>query len=145
MASDAPPGARRTSAAVREAQLDRPAPRLLTVVARVTLLFPLLFLSSLYGEWLLASFVLGHPPRPSIDDPKDVPLASIAHWGVMIGFVAMLPICLAALFLNTWDASARKLGEGVAAARAVLILGLLVGTFAWLWWDPGRVAYWWMD
>lgn len=134
-----------TDAATLDATGELSPRRLLALGAQLSLVFPLSVLWSLYGEWLLASLALGHPPRPSIDDPKDVPLANIAHWGTMIALVAMLPMGVAALALNTWDASARKLGGGVIAARAVVILGLLAGTIAWLRWDPGRVMYWWMD
>jgi hypothetical protein len=40
---------------------------------------PLLFLLCVYLEAGLASFILGHWPVPSLEDPKDLPTASL-HW-----------------------------------------------------------------
>jgi hypothetical protein len=74
-----------------------------------------------------------------------VPGASWLHLGNGVALVAMLPMGLASLALNTWDAAARRLGGRVAAVRALIVLALLAGTVAWMRWDPGRVMYWWWD
>jgi hypothetical protein len=53
-----------------------PRLRLLDVWAWIFLLCPLLLVASLDGQWLLSWAVLGHIPRPSLDDPKYIDGAS---------------------------------------------------------------------
>ncbi len=40
----------------------------------VSLGYPALLVGSFYGLWLVAALVLGHPPRPMLDDPKSISL-----------------------------------------------------------------------
>ena len=109
------------------------------------MLFPLVFLALLYGEWLLAWFVLGHAPRPSIDDPKDIPFASSAHVVTLIALVGLLPIGLGAICWNIWFVVAARYSPPRLLGRMAAVVALFGGTIMLLRLDPGRVVYWWFD
>lgn len=107
--------------------------------------YPLLFLALLYGQWLLSWLVLGHPPRPSLDDPADI---AGARWLYPITALVLTAFPVAAgavLVLN-----ALELRKGGFQWRRLLIRTALIacawaGTVALLRWDPGLVMYWWLD
>ena len=145
MARDAAQTAESSTSPSHDAPAESVRSHRLAAAARLSLLFPLVVLASFYAEWLLASLVLGHPPRPSMDDPMDVPGMNWLHVGTGVALLAMLPMGLVALALNTYEASSRGLSGRVAGRRAVLVLALLAGAIAWMRWDPGRVMEWWWD
>jgi hypothetical protein len=103
---------------------------------------PAVVLSYLYLTWVTAWCVLGHTPRPSLDDPKyispvvDVPYAMFA-FSASYGWV----IC----------AGTGTLLSTVSYARGSYIRPLLVLPFAWvggffaLILDPLDVFGWYMD
>jgi hypothetical protein len=132
--------------AVARAQPAAPSPpRLLAFIANATMVFPLVFLVLLYGEWFLGWLVLGHPPRPSIDDPKDIPVASSVHWVTLIALMGLLPIGLGAVCWNLWFVIAAKLGSARILGRMLAVVALFGGTITLIRLDPGRVVYWWFD
>src|SRR5262245_46837926 len=51
--------------------------------------YPLAFIFCLHSAWVAAWLELGHPPRPSLDDPKDLGLGvlvfHLATWLLMFG------------------------------------------------------------
>ena len=106
---------------------------------------PVVAVALLYGEWLLSWAVLGHVPRPSLDDPKDV---AIAHWLMLptaLALVGFVPAAAAAALAHVGAAieQGRSLAHGVARGLGALALaGLVVLLFRW---DPGGVVYWWFD
>ena len=107
--------------------------------------YPLALLASLYGQWLLSWALLGHRPRPSLDDPKSIdgalPLRLLTEI-LMLGFLPMLPVAgVLQVFTPIWHQSGwPRYAGGVAA-----VLLAWVGTVLWLLADPGRVLYWWFD
>ena len=119
--------------------------RPLTVVTDLTVIYPLLFLGALYAEWLLAWAVLGHQPRVSLDDPKDIPGSNWLGLLVMLLMVGYWPVgCVSALLIGLGAMLGRLRGRRLW----MRVLGFLVfwpGSFALLWWDPLRVAEWWID
>ncbi len=94
------------------------------------------------ATWVTAWCILGHCPRPSLDDPKsispivDVPYEMLA-FSVTFGFV----ICSCTGLLLTGDCGARR-----SDPRPLMAL-----PFAWvpgyiaLMLDPLGVLYWYMD
>jgi hypothetical protein len=103
---------------------------------------PAVVLSYLYATWITAWCVLGHRPRPSLDDPKSIsPVVDVPY--VMFGFSLMFGwmIC----------ACTGLLLSAVCLARRRNIGPLLVLPFAWmagylaLVWDPLGVLYWYFD
>ncbi len=112
--------------------------------------YPVLLLSALYGSWLLTWLMLGHQPRPSIDDPKSIGLpvafAVGLTWILMLGFpfaialaIGITPIHLDAQGHDGRDMIVKMvwalLGLGILRGAALVLLNL----------DPLRVGYWFMD
>jgi hypothetical protein len=103
---------------------------------------PAVVLFYLYATWATAWCVLGHRPRPSLDDPKFIsPVVEVPY--VMFGFSIMLGwmIC----------ACTGLLLSAVCLVRRRNIRPLLALPFAWLAGylalvlDPLGVLYWYMD
>jgi hypothetical protein len=103
---------------------------------------PAVVLFYLYATWATAWCVLGHRPRPSLDDPKfispivDVPYTMFA-FSLMLGW--MICACTGLLM------------SAVCVVRRRDIRPLLTLPLAWLAgylalvWDPLGVLYWWFD
>ena len=77
-----------------------PRPRWLALVANTALIYPLIALATLYAEWLLAWYVLGHRPRPSLDDPKFIVGSNWMHPFVTIVILGMVPFLFFAIASN---------------------------------------------
>lgn len=113
--------------------------------ADAILFYPVLVLLVLYGEWLLAWSVLGHPPVPSWNDPKFNAGSSWLHGltGVVL-FGALPALCASVVFYPIVgilpEPSPRRI-----ALRALTVVGSWGPLFGLLWWDPGRVLAWWLD
>jgi hypothetical protein len=117
----------------------------LTRVATTTAAYPLFVLTVLYGQWLLSWSVLGHRPRPSIDDPKYIDGASWMHDITAIAILGFCPVGLCAAVLNTIHFLRHQNPGFVLSVRLSLILTLWLGTILLLRADPGRVVDWWLD
>src|SRR4051812_3648070 len=97
-----------------------PKPRAVGRIPRLLLLsawaYPLLLVAGFYGTWVIAWLVLGHPPRPSLDDPKsisavvDVPYVATALL-LLIMPLALLYGVVVGTVITTWWVYAR--GGGV--------------------------------
>ena len=113
--------------------------------AVASLLWPVLVVVLLYGEWLIATWSLGHVPRPSMDDPKDI--AGSSWMGPITGLAILgaVPAALAALVLNTIAIELHQ----PTIRRGLLRLGAVMMSWAVLvalvYWDPGHVLMWWFD
>lgn len=106
---------------------------------------PLVTAALLYGEWLLSWAVLGHVPRPSLDDPKDVAFAHWLMWPVALGIVGHLPAALGAIAIHLSVALEQRRGALDTIARVLAVVGISGGFVLWMRWDPGAVVYWWFD
>jgi hypothetical protein len=114
-------------------------------LAIASLLWPVLVVALLYGEWLLATWSLGHIPRPSIDDPKDIAGSNWLHVFTVLAILGALPAALLALGLNivVIRATRPNLLRSLIRVGAVLVSwAVLVCLVKW---DPGAVLYWWVD
>ena len=109
------------------------------------MLFPVFALGLLYADWLVSWLVLGHAPRPSIDDPKDIGCVNWMYPITAVGIFGLLPVMFGALTLNAYYVGSARLGWFRFAARIATVLAIFIGAVAWLRWDPGRVAHWWGD
>ncbi len=114
-------------------------------VAFVSLIWPAIVAVLLYGEWLLATWSLGHVPRPSMDDPADVAGSGWMHIFTMLAVLGAVPAAVTALVLNTIAVELHKptvlrgLFRLVAVMMSWAVLVVLVR------WDPGAVLLWWID
>ena len=128
-----------------ETPSNTPASRWITILAHFTTGYPLLLLGSLYGQWLLSWWVLGHVPRPSLDDPTSINGASWMHVFTYFAFVGFVPAGCGAVICNAMYALNHRLRGFRLALRVIFIVVIWIGTFTLLRWDPARVGYWWID
>jgi hypothetical protein len=105
--------------------------------------FPALTVGCVYAEAILASFVLGHWPVPSQNDPKDLSTAPF-HVASTVLVLLFQPAALFALAvaIRSWRVvrarSAYWLWLAVlVAGYAVVVLSARV--------DIGNIWYWWWD
>ncbi len=119
-----------------------PPGRRLEAASWASSLQPAVVLSYLYATWVTAWCVLGHCPRPSLDDPKyisavvEVPFVMFA-FSMFYGWM----ICACTGFLMAATCCVRRSNPWPLFA---LPLAWLVGFIA-LVADPLRVLYWLMD
>ena len=114
-------------------------------VAFLSLLLPLIVLASLYGEWLLATWSLGHVPRPSLDDPKDIAGSSWMHIITGLAIMGAVPAGLLEFVLNVVEIAVNRPTLVRGVARMAVVIVSWVALFVLLRWDPGAVLYWWFD
>ena len=134
-----------TQALDHERSLNRSPSRWLAFFAHATAAYPLLLLGSLYGEWLLSWWVLGHRPRPSLDDPKSIDATIWMHIVTYLALRGFAPAGCVAVVLNTLYAINHRVRGSRLLVRVAVIAALWLGTFALLRWDPGLVLFWWFD
>ena len=108
-------------------------------IAHATLAYPLFPVLALYGEWLLASYLLGHIPIPGQDDPKFIDGSNWLHPIVSLAILGAGPIAIFAMVTNVNYVATR------AIQRHLWVLCLWLGMVVLIAWDPGRVIYWWLD
>jgi hypothetical protein len=103
---------------------------------------PFMVLVYLYATWITAWCVLGHRPRPSLDDPKSIsPIVDVPRALFYCSLEFGAPISLVTGLILA----------GACYARRSAVSPLLILPFAWLAayavlvWDPLRVAFWYMD
>ncbi len=114
-------------------------------LAYAVLVYPIVPLLALYGEWGLAWFHLGHQPLPSADDPKFIDGSSWMHPVVELALVFYYPACCAApVFISTCVAIAHDDWKK-RALKLVAIPCLWIGSVVLLILDPWGVMYWWLD
>ena len=132
--------------ATPEPRESGPIPLILLAIASA---HPLLALASLYITWLAAWIVLGHPPRPSQDDPKRIgAVVSFLHlitWNLFftIPLGIFMGIYLGSRILPQWRPRRGTITRSIMFISALLCL--YAGAYALLMLDPGRVMYWFMD
>jgi len=117
----------------------------LPILADLTLVCPLFLVVLLYGEWLLAWWILGHMPIPSLDDPKYIDGSSWMHPVVALALLVSVPAFFAALLLNALNSAINPTGWRRGVVRIAAFLLFWAGTPTLLRLDPGGVVYWWLD
>lgn len=117
----------------------------LSRVAFLSLFLPPLVLALLYGEWILATWSLGHVPRPYLDDPKDIAGSNWMHIVTALAIVGAMPAALLAFVLNVVEIGINRPTVTRGASRIIVVIVSWVALFALFRWDPGAVLYWWFD
>lgn len=134
-----------TQALVCNRRMDCGPSRSLVILANTTAAYPLFVFAALYTQWLLSWWVLGHQPRPSLDDPKDIDGASWMSSVTALAFVNAVPALCAAAVLNTLH-FLRQPDPGLRISLRILgIVALWLGVLLLLRSDPGHVVSWWLD
>jgi len=119
-------------------------PRPLALAADLAVAYPLVAVGVLYVEWVVAWVVLGHPPRVSIDDPKEIPELSWLNLVTTLALLVLIPAGCAAIVLVGLHAIYAERRHRLVA-QVVGLLTLWPGAFVLLRWDPLRVMEWWID
>ncbi|MFN0130498.1 MAG: hypothetical protein ACKV19_27880 [Verrucomicrobiales bacterium] len=98
-----------------------------------------------YATWTVGRLVLGHWPRPSLDDPAGIPGLWVPYFVTLL-FTMGLPV---AAVLPIARAGVAALNREPGAARwvpvALVSTILLVASVLLLRWDPNQVATWFAD
>jgi hypothetical protein len=119
-----------------------PTERRLEAASWASLLQPAVVLLYLYATWVTAWCVLGHCPRPALDDPKYIsPVVDVPY--VMFAFSASLGsmICICTGLLLSAVCCVRRSNCG---PLSVFLFAWLAGVVA-LAVDPLGVLFWYMD
>lgn len=105
--------------------------------------YPLALIVSLLAAWLTAWAMLGHLPRPSLDDPKYI------GWQVDISYTIagiLLIGCPAAALVGLMIECIAEHGSWfVRVASCLMFVGLWTATIYLLRWDPFRIVEWFFD
>jgi hypothetical protein len=111
----------------------------------VSLFLPFLVAASLYGEWLLAWWSLGHRPQPSLDDPKGIVGSSWMHGYTALAIASSILAALTAVCLNVAEIFVNRppIAGGLIRVNAIVLSWSAL--FLLLHFDPGAVLYWWFD
>jgi hypothetical protein len=126
----------------------RPAPRepfrLLAACAHFTLVYPILALGLLYGQWMISWCILGHMPRPYVDDPAQITVANGLHSQTHIAFAGLIPAIWAGIALNLVYVPLRQLGLARGAQRGLVFVAVWLGAYLLIRHDPFSVVSWLM-
>ncbi len=119
------------------------APHWLSCVARLAFCYPCLLIGAFYGTWGLAWLVLGHRPRPSLDDPTEIAhVVSIIYFitgGLLVTFPGVGILGVVAYLLAPATSPARRV------TRSVTMIVWYAATIMFLRWDPLVVSKWFLD
>ncbi|QDV61460.1 hypothetical protein [Crateriforma conspicua] len=123
-------------------------PRGSFVVWLMVYLYPLWLIGSFYMTWWIAWHLLGHRPRPSLDDPKSIGgILDFLYYvpGIFLVLMPILvPIGLASSFLFPINVQRKT---RCVLGIALLVLYVTIGAFVFrtLRSDPNHVVRWWLD
>ena len=129
-----------TTSSLRNDRVEIVSPRRLDWLIWMFTLLPAV---SVYLSWIVAWIVLGHPPRPSLDDPTQIGPAVSAFYFLSGLFLISIPLLAIAGPVVQLSNSGRKLF--VRAIYSFVSLLITTATIVLFRWDPLHVMYWYMD
>lgn len=100
-----------------------------------------------YLTWTWGRVSLGHWPRPSLDDPKDIdglwaPYHLTLAFQLLLPFAALIPLVYGVASVARPKRQPNPLGPVIEAALAT---ALLLASLLFLRWDPHQVGAWFAD
>lgn len=100
-----------------------------------------------YITWTWGRISLGHWPRPSLDDPKDIaglwiPYYLTVLFQLLLPFAALIPLGRAVASVARVTRQPNPIGHVIEAALAT---ALLLASLLYLRWDPHHVTAWFSD
>ncbi len=116
------------------------------VLTVATWLYPVVLIASFYATWVIAWGMLGHMPRPSLDDPKYISGWVVVPHDITTLLMIAFPGALAGgVFWTVWSGVQRKLRNLTTASALTLLITLWIAAITFLRVDPLRVGDWFMD
>lgn len=121
--------------------------RILAIAWGLAFFYPATAVASVYFCWALAAVSLGHRPRPSVDDPKDIGGAMEVFYSIALLLVVLLPPMSVgglawAILCPIRSLRERRFGR-LMIATANAFMFYCVWKLVKL--DPGRVFEWFFD
>ena len=105
--------------------------------------YPISLVLCFYLAWAVAWIILGHRPRPNLDDPKSLGALSTVIVLVPGVLIATWPVCMVIGLVSAYCCPA-----AIRKSRTLLVFTyLMLCGFAWtlLRTDPWQVVEWWFD
>jgi hypothetical protein len=110
--------------------------------------YPIVCLFSLYLTWMGAWFALGHPARPSLDDPKDIDAVTVPYvlTAILLFSSPFALVISLGLMVERVVRRSRTSAHWLARSAPLLVVPLAwaIG-YGFLRSDPGCVFNWYMD
>lgn len=105
--------------------------------------YPVLLWGSMIVPWLCAWAILGHMPRPSVDDPKDV---LGLFYSLTLLPILIMPIAMVAALYHSFTLLMTRSGSRVAAVAQVVVLVAYWVASIWICrLDPLGITSWLAD
>jgi len=111
---------------------------------RVTIwLYPGLLVAACYATWLVAWMVLGHMPRPWVDDPKSISILVDVPYMLVGLLLVAFPAAAIAGAVMLLSIPQRSWVRRLFGCSLYIVIWIAVILF--LCWDPLEVGTWLMD
>ena len=109
-------------------------------------LYPVVLVASFYATWAIAWVMLGHMPRPSLDDPKYISGWVILPYCISMVLLIAFPTALGGgVIWTVWSGVQRKFRGLTTASAFTLLMAVWIAAITFLRIDPWRVGDWFMD
>lgn len=119
----------------------------LAIAWSLAFFYPLIAVAFVYLYWGLAWVLLGHRPRPSVDDPKDIGVAIDFVYNIGILLVVLLPPMSVGSLVCAILCPIRSLRERRFGRLMLAIANAFIFYCVWklVKFDPGHVFEWFFD
>lgn len=109
-------------------------------------LYPIVLIASFYATWAIAWAMLGHMPRPSMDDPKYISGWVDVPYNITLLLIIGSPAALVGgVSWTAWSGVQRQLSRPTKASALTLLITLWIGAISFLRVDPWQAVYWFGD
>ena len=125
-----------------------PARDILILIAWfVSYFYPIIAVGSVYLSWFTAWLLIGHQPRPMVDDPQQIGGLMNAVYPVAFLLISFWPpLALCGLFI-TWRCPIPSIRQRYVSLAALFVSYIAICAIAagFIHLDPGRVFEWFAD
>ncbi len=109
--------------------------------------YPIIAASCFYLSWIVAWLMIGHQPRPMLDDPENI--GGVMDIAYVISMVAVMsvpmltPVGFAASFFCPVNSDRNRIAK--SSILAIVYIGMCFALWLLVRADPGDIFEWWMD
>jgi hypothetical protein len=119
------------------------APSALKWACLLAWFYPVSLVAAIYGTWMVAFFELGHIPRPSLDDPRQLGTALHIPYAIAGLLLTAFPVAAVAGVILQLSMPRRTWSRRFISTAFFVTYWVVIIVF--LRWDPMHVAEWLMD